>query len=78
MIIDASKHNTSPEYARKLVERTGLTQAGVASVLGIDPRTLRRYLQTNDRHRPMPYTTQVCLEGLARGVLKPTAAEKSG
>jgi hypothetical protein len=37
---------------RELLERAGLTQVGAAVALGIDARTMRRYLHASRRHVP--------------------------
>ena len=62
MTPDATKHNPSPEYARKLFRRTGLTQSACAVRLGIGLRTLKRHLAEG-----APYVVQFALEALARG-----------
>ena len=64
---DAKEHHTSPkrsaEYLRKLLEIAKLTQVEAATLLGIDPRTMRRYLGA--RAQVPPYTVQYALEALA-------------
>lgn len=62
---DASLHRTGDAgvaYRRALVARTGLTQAQVAERIGVDARTMRRYLASD-----APYTAQFALEQLAEG-----------
>ena len=34
----------TPQQLRKKLEREGLTQSGAARLIGIDPRSMRRYL----------------------------------
>jgi hypothetical protein len=69
IILNPKKHNPAPDYARKLVDKVGLTQATIAAGLGLDPRTFRRYLQEQGTKgaTPMPYTVQRLLELLAAG-----------
>ena len=54
-------HRPEPNYLRKLVARTGLTQQLVADLIGITPRSLRYYLAGE---RPIPYTVQYAIEEL--------------
>jgi len=62
LIPDASKHNASPDYARTLLRRSGLTQAACAALLGIGYRTFKRHLAEG-----APYVVQFALECLAKG-----------
>ena len=62
MTPDASKHNASPDYARRLFRRTGLTQAQCAVCMDIGVRTFKRHLAEG-----LPYLVQFALEALARG-----------
>ena len=62
MTPDATKHNASPDYARKLLRKSGLTQATCAALLGIGYRTFKRHLAEG-----APYVVQFALEALARG-----------
>lgn len=59
---DASTHNPSPDYLRKLIDRTDMTRDAVAARLGVSRRTLFNYLE-----RPSaPYTFVFALEALAK------------
>ena len=64
---DASRHDPSPAYLRALIERAGLSQRRAALLIGIDPRALRYYLQSEDHpsRRVAPYPVQYALERLA-------------
>ena len=62
MTPDASKHNSRPAYARRLMQETGLTQSACAVRLGIGLRTLKRHLAEG-----APYVVQFALEALAKG-----------
>lgn len=59
---DIDWHNPDPEYLRHLVERTGLSQRGVARRLGYPERKFRYHL-TGDIE--CPYVVQFALEALA-------------
>ena len=71
---DSTFHNPDPSYIRKLVYKSILidkatSQANVANIIGIDPRTLRYYMQVQGRKEgtpEAPYTVQYALEQLAR------------
>lgn len=67
MTPDACLHDPSPDYLRALIGRSGLSQRVCAARLGIDPRTLRYYLQREDHptYRAAPYVIQYALERLA-------------
>lgn len=67
MTPDASKHAPAPANVRALVRATGLTQNALAARIGIDPRAIRHWLAGKYE---MPYTTQYCLEALARSKVK--------
>lgn len=64
---NAARHNPSPLYLRRLIERAGLTQAQAAKAIGISARMMRYYLaeEGSDKHREAPYRVQYALEGLA-------------
>ena len=40
---DARLHNEDPAYIADLIRQTGLTQAKLAKLLGVDVRTVRRW-----------------------------------
>ncbi|HET9864074.1 MAG TPA: hypothetical protein VFP37_11565 [Steroidobacteraceae bacterium] len=61
---DAANHNPDPEYIRSLIERANLTHRAAARLVGIDERSLRYQLKGE---KVIPYSTQYCLEVLARG-----------
>ncbi len=58
---DASTHDSSKEYCRDLVLSTGLTRVPLCKLIGIDERTLRRYMSGE---RKVPYPIQFALECL--------------
>lgn len=63
---NAENFDPKPRHLRRLVEDTGLSQQECARRLGIDARTMRRYLQepgTSGYRRP-PYVLQYALEAL--------------
>lgn len=62
---NAAEHNTDPEYCRDLVDSIKMRRLDVARTIGIDKRTLRRYMSGE---RKMPYPVQFALECL---VLEP-------
>ena len=57
---DARGYEPNRDYLAELVASTGLSQKKTSErVLGVDPRTLRRYLSGERR---IPYTVQFALE----------------
>ncbi len=62
---NASTHDPRPEYCRDLVNSTGMTRAALAKQLGMNDRTLRRYMAGE---RKFPYLVQLALESI---VLEP-------
>ena len=60
-------YNPNPDYLRSLIEQASLTQTGAAKLVGVDPRTMRRYLAFTDskNYIKAPYAVQYCLERLA-------------
>jgi hypothetical protein len=58
----SSYFEVSPCYLRALIEAAGFTQAEAAARLGIDARSMRRYLLAE---RPIPYLVRYALEQLA-------------
>lgn len=54
-------YDPRPEYFGELVESTGLTQKKIAEILGVDERTIRRWLSGERR---FSYTVQFTLECL--------------
>lgn len=64
---DATSHNPAPEYLRALIGAAGVSQARAAHLLGIDARTMRRYLAEagSPGALPAPYLVQFALERLA-------------
>lgn len=69
---DANKHNPDPAYLRSLIDEatqrgTVTSQADAAKKIGIEPRTLRYYLQIDrsDKTLSAPYAVQYALEELA-------------
>jgi len=64
---DLSKYNPDPEYLRKLIDAAGLSQRGAAATIGLNERTMRRYLQLEERtgSNVAPYVVQYALEACA-------------
>ena len=62
MIPSAIHHDPRPAYVKKLLKRIPMTQAEIASVLGVTDRAIRHWL--NGRSE-IPYTAQFALEVLA-------------
>lgn len=64
---DATRHDPRPDYLRALIARSGLSQRQAAARIGIDPRSLRYYLQpeTHPTRRAAPYVVQYALERLS-------------
>mgnify|MGYP003614543333 CR=1 FL=1 len=60
-------YNPNPDYLRSLIEQASLTQTDAAKLVGVDPRTMRRYLAFTDskNYIKAPYAVQYCLERLA-------------
>lgn len=58
---DATTHDPSAEYCRDLVNSTNMKRVPLSKRLGIDERTLRRYMSGE---RPVPYPIQFALECL--------------
>ncbi len=61
---DIKNHKPNPDYARKIVAATGLSQNEAARQAGISQRMLRYYTTYGDDWRPMPYAVQYLLENL--------------
>lgn len=57
----ASEYNPDVTYFAELVESTGLTQKKIGEILGVDERTIRKWLSGD---RQFPYTAQFALESL--------------
>ena len=66
MTINKSKHNPDTDYLRGLINNAGISQREAARRIGIDERTLRRYLtlNSNKSYVECPYVVQYALEGL--------------
>ncbi len=62
---DARRYDPRPEYLAELIGSTGLTQAAVAKKIGVDERTIRRWLSGQ---RQFPYTVQFALESLVLSI----------
>ena len=62
------KYNPDPEYLKKLLKRSGLTQNEASRRLGIPERLLRRYLQNpcSATYVKARYVVQFCLEALSK------------
>jgi predicted transcriptional regulator len=61
---DASRHNPDPRYLRGLMQKSGLTQALAAQLIGITEKALRNYI-SETVERDAPYAIQFALECLA-------------
>ncbi len=61
MIPNAIEYNPSPRYVAELIESTGFTQKKIGEILGVDERTIRKWLSGD---RQFPYTVQFALECL--------------
>jgi len=66
MTIDKSTHNPDSDYLRGLIAKAGISQREAARRIGIDERTLRRYLtlSSNKSYAECPYVVQYALENL--------------
>lgn len=62
---DASTYDQRPEYLAELIRSTGLTQAALAKIIGVDERTIRRWLSGQ---RQFDYTVQFAIECLVLSV----------
>ena len=61
---NGNTYNPDPDYLRRLITLSGLSQVKAARAIGIGPRTMRSYLsRTNESDAP--YVVQYCLEMLA-------------
>lgn len=58
---NAAEWKKSPDYFRELVDSAGLTRSALSVVLGVDERTIRRWMSGE---RQFPYTAQFALECL--------------
>lgn len=66
---DAQNYNPDPDYLRTLITKAGLTQAKTAKLIGINARSIRRYLSCIDspNYQQAPYAIQFAIECLAIG-----------
>ena len=62
---DASTYDQRPEYLAEMIRSTGLTQAALAKIIGVDERTIRRWLSGQ---RQFDYTVQFAIECLVLSV----------
>jgi len=62
---DAATYDPRPEYLAELIRSTGLTQAALARKIGVDERTIRRWLSGQ---RQFDYTVQFAIECLVLSV----------
>jgi transcriptional regulator with XRE-family HTH domain len=62
---DASTYDPRPEYLAELIGSTGLTQAALAGKIGVDERTIRRWLSGE---RQFNYRDQFAIECLVLSV----------
>lgn len=62
---DASTYDPRPEYLAELIGSTGLTQAALAKRIGVDERTIRRWLTGQ---RQFNYRDQFAIECLVLSV----------
>lgn len=68
MTPDSARHNPDPQYLRELIDQAGLSQRGIARLLGLHERTFRQYITSreNATYLECPYPVQFALEVLAR------------
>ena len=62
---NAADYNPDPKYLAELIGSLPHTQPELGALLGVDPRTIRRWLSGA---RQFPYTVQFAIESL---VLEP-------
>lgn len=62
---DASRYDPRPEYLAELIGSTGMTQAALAKRIGVDERTIRRWLSGE---RQFNYRDQFAIECLVLSV----------
>lgn len=64
---NAQNYNPDPDYLRSLIAKAGLTQAQTAQLIGINARSIRRYLSFTDspNYQKAPYAVQFAIECLA-------------
>ncbi len=62
---DATQYDPRPEYLAELIGSTGLTQAALAGKIGVDERTIRRWLSGQ---RQFNYRDQFAIECLVLSV----------
>ena len=62
MTPNAENHDPSTGYIAALVESTGLSQAKLGRLLGVDARTVRRWVTEGETEAP--YVVQFALECL--------------
>jgi len=62
---DARRYDPRPEYLAELIGSTGLTQVALAAKIGVDERTIRRWLSGQ---RQFSYTDQFAIECLVLSV----------
>lgn len=58
---NSNEYNPSPKYMADLIESTGLSQKKIGEILGVDERTIRKWLAGD---RQFPYSAQFALESL--------------
>lgn len=65
---NAQNYNPDPDYLRSLISKAGLTQAQTAELIGINARSIRRYLSFTDspNYQQAPYAVQFAIECLAQ------------
>lgn len=63
-----TSYNPDPDYLRELIAKAGLTQSATAELVGITPRSMRRYLAFTDspNYQQAPYAVQFAIECLAQ------------
>lgn len=64
---NAIHYNPDPDYLRGLIAKAGLTQSATAELIGINARSMRRYLAFADspNYQKAPYAVQFAIECLA-------------
>lgn len=69
LIPDPKTRNSSGKYLRRLIGQTQLSQEQVAEALGVTVRTLRRWINFEDKRPvPAPYLAQFAIEVLVANI----------
>lgn len=69
---NAADYEHDPKRLRLLLAEAGITQTRAAELLGITPRTMRKYLELTGKHHA-PYAVYFAVRCLADAHKKPLA-----